>query len=97
MQLGEKFSVEITLRLKGLKPDQIGAEVIFGHKEKEQVTDIINKFTLELKEFDKHENTATYHCKIPASKAGVYDYAIRLYPKHELLPYAHELNIVKWI
>ncbi len=97
LQLGERFSVEITLRLKGLKPDQIGAEVIFGHKEKEQVTDIINKFTLELKEFDKHENTATYYCKIPASKAGVYDYAIRLYPKHELLPYSHELNIVKWI
>ena len=97
LQLGEKFTVEITLKLRGLKPNEIGAEVIFGRKEKEEVKDIIHKFELELKHFNKTDNTATYYCSIPASKAGVYDYAIRIYPQHPLLPYKHELNIVKWI
>ena len=97
LQLGEKFSVEITMRLKGLEPNQIQTEIVFGKKEKEQVVDIISKYPLELKDYDSHENIATFFCKIPASKTGVYDYAIRIYPKHELLPYPHELNIVKWI
>ncbi len=97
IKIGEKFEVSVSIRLKGIKPEEILAEIIFGEKEKEEIVDITEKYHMDLVKYDKQENIATYRGEIPAKKAGVYNYSIRLAPKHELLPYSHELNIVKWI
>ena len=40
---------------------------------------------------------ADYEIKIKTSRAGVHNFAFRIYPKHPLMQHRMELPLVKWI
>ncbi len=94
-KLGEKFVCEVTLDLNELLPGDIGIEVVFGQKEMDVVKNVVYKKEMDLY---KHErNIATFRIEIFVTRSGVFDYAFRVFPKHDLLPHRMDFNLVKWI
>ncbi len=94
-KLGEKFIAEITLDLNEISPDDIGIEVIFGHKIMEEVKNITSKY--EMKIVKTKDNIVTYKSEIFATRSGVFDYAFRMFPKNPMLPHRQDFNLVRWI
>jgi len=94
LALGDNFDAELTFDVNNIHPDNIGVEVLFGRKEKDEVKEVVFKTELEIK--DHNENLVTYTCSIPTTKAGVYDFAFRMYPKNDYLPHRQDFNLTKW-
>ena len=93
--LGESFLAEITLNLNELSGTDIGIEIIFGQKVNDQIDHITYKEELQL---IRHEGSeVVFRCEIPSNRAGVFDYAFRVYPKNPLLPHRQDFSLVKWI
>jgi glycogen phosphorylase/synthase len=93
--LGEKFIAEVELNLHNLTESDIGLEVLFGQKVFDEVKEIM--FIEEMYFAEKKKGTVVYRCEIPVSRAGVYDYSIRIFPKSELLVHRQDFTLVKWI
>lgn len=93
--LGENFEAEITIDLKELSYGDIGMEIVFIQKSFES-KDEINSIQ-EMEQIKKENNKVTFKIKIPVKKAGIYNYAFRMYPKHELLANRQNLPLVKWL
>lgn len=94
LSLGETFNVYVKLKVKGIEPKDIGIEIVFGKKEKDTVIELINRH--EFIFINQDNNLVDYECTLPASKAGVYDYAIRIFPKNDLMAHRYEMDLVKW-
>ncbi len=95
LKLGDEFVAEITLNLHEIKSSEIGVEVLFGKKEFDEVNEIYYKE--KLTPIKEEKGIVVYHCQIPTTKSGVYDYAFRIYPIHPLLPHRMDFPLVKWI
>ncbi len=93
--LGEKFKAEIVLKLQELSEKDLGIEIIFGKKIDGEVKKIISSERMKM--FKKEKDYVTFICDIPLTKAGIYDYAFRIFPDNPLLPHRQDFNLVKWI
>lgn len=95
LRLGENFVAEVVLNVNELSANDVGLEVLFGHK----VNDEVKKLSSveEMTVAGINGNIVTYFIEIPTLQAGVFDFAFRLYPKHPLLPHRQDFNLVKWI
>lgn len=92
--LGDVFNASLLINTNELSWADIAVEVVFGKKENDEVKQPL--FTEPL-EFEKHEGKfARYSCKIPIIRAGVYNFAFRIYPVHTLLAHRQDFNLVKW-
>jgi glycogen phosphorylase/synthase len=94
LNVGDVFKAQVTLGLNGIAANDIGVEIIFGQKENDEVRRI--HFSKELELFTTKGKEAIFAVEFPAEKAGVYDYAFRIFPKHELLPHWQDLHMVTW-
>jgi hypothetical protein len=84
------------LNLGELDGNDIAVEVIFIRRHKsDEVTEVISKDTLALKEFK--DSRATYKGIINTTRSGVYEYSFRIYPKSDLLVNRMEMPYIKWI
>lgn len=96
LELGEGFEAEVIIRPNGFNEDDLGVEVLFGNKDTSgEVDEII--LTKELKGFREKDGNLHYTCSFPIGKAGVYDFAFRLFPKHPELPHRQDFPLVRWI
>ena len=94
LNVGDSFKATVRIGLNGISATDIGVEILFGQKENDEVKSIQFNRELELISSDKKE--AVFEVEFPSEKAGVYDYAFRIFPKHELLPHWQDLNMVTW-
>ena len=93
--LGDVFKAEVVINLHELSHDDIGVELVFGHKIMDEVRE-----ALWIQELDFVQSTnglSLYSCEFNMKKSGVFDYAIRIYPKNELLPHRQDFNLLRWI
>jgi len=94
LNLGDIFSARVELNLNGISAGDIGVEILFGQKEHDEVKSI--HFSKELQLTSNEGKKAVFAVEFPSEKSGVFDYAFRIFPKHELLPHSQDLNIVTW-
>jgi len=94
-KLGEKFVAEITIDLNELSPEDVGIEVIFGQKIKDEVKEITSKYEMRIEKTEN--NIVTYKTEIFTTRSGVFDYAFRMFPKNPLLPNRQDFNLIRWI
>lgn len=94
LDVGDMFKATVTLDLNGILPGDIGVEILFGQKENDEVKTI--QFLKELQLISSDKGKAVFAIEFPSEKSGVYDYAFRIFPKHELLPHLQDLNMVTW-
>jgi starch phosphorylase len=95
IQFGESIPVEVAVKLNGLAPSDVCAELLLARGPREgtpvqhsheltdagAIADGEHRFKVELK----------------PGLAGRLDYRIRVYPRHELLTHPFELGLCSWV
>ncbi|MBN2615103.1 MAG: alpha-glucan family phosphorylase [Bacteroidales bacterium] len=92
---GRNFMARITLDLAGLTSEDVGIEIIMGHKTNGDIDKIMEKHSLEPEKTE--DNNYVYSCNFPLTNSGKINYAFRMYPKHKLLTTRMDFPLVKWI
>jgi glucan phosphorylase len=95
IELNDIFTAKVSLYLGDISPEHICVEMIIADKENNQ----INDYTL-IAPFEQvcvNNKRVDYEIKIKTSRAGVHNFAFRIYPKHPLMQHRMELPLIKWI
>jgi glycogen phosphorylase/synthase len=94
--LGQEYNGEVAIDLKELPPASLGVElvVVDFHPGNGQ-PNIVE--VQELKLLGVENSIARYQLTLYPTKAGAYDYGIRIFPKNEDLPHRQDFGIVKWL
>lgn len=95
LKLGDEFTVEVDMETNGIKPENIGIDIVLGQKELDRLTKIYQRDVLQL--LSVKNNIATYGCKIAINDSGVFDFAFRIFPASEFLVHRQDFYLVKWI
>jgi phosphorylase/glycogen(starch) synthase len=96
LNLGDKYKAQVTLKLNGIEPDDLGMEVVF--RENLEESDVREKVSVEsMKLINANDGKITFGCEITLENAGIFDFAIRVFPKNKYLPHKQDLNLIKWI
>jgi phosphorylase/glycogen(starch) synthase len=94
--LGNHYFSTIVLDLKTLRAEEIGVELVVAEMENNgKKMQIIEKreFILSKKEGSK----TWYEIEFSPSRPGIFDFGIRMFPKHKLLAHRQELPLIRWI
>lgn len=95
MNLGDKFVAEVVINTNDIPIENIGVDVVFGHKKNDVVSEIVRSERMKVN--GKTGNNARFTCAITLSGSGVYDYAFRIFPIADFLPHQQDFNLVKWV
>ena len=93
--VGGKYRFEVTIDIDGLKPEDIGVELLLasqidmGHDVK-----IAGKFELAVESVEGSK--VVYAVEAPMEHTGSYDIALRVFPKNANLPHRMDFALVKW-
>lgn len=94
--LGEKYHTKIMLNIPpAISPDNIGIEVLIVKRDPHTKTQIIHKEQLHITE--RENGVITYEASMPAFRAGVFDFAFRMFPCHDLMPHRQDFPLIKWL
>ena len=96
LTFGEQFVAEVTLFTPDLEPGDLAIELLFGHKNNNDVVDEITAVE-KMKLVDSGDNWVKYYIKGPITRAGVYNFTFRVYPTNPMLPHRQDFPLVKWI
>ena len=94
ISLGKKYEATIDLYLSELTPEDIGLELVVTSKKENQLK-VNQLIQAELVSFSGR--VASYKLSAATEDAGLFMIALRLYPKHELLPHRQDFPLVKWL
>ncbi len=89
---GDKIDINVVLDTKGLG-DSIGVELVY-YKEEHGETKFDGRADLNIVKRDG--NLYTYELKTALKEAGIYRYALRMYPKNAELPHRQDFAYVRW-
>ena len=95
LMMGEEFKANVTLKIGPLKPEEVGVELVFFKRKSEEELEL--KFTHELDVVEVKKGQVTYACSIDPKMPGVYEYGLRVFAKHPLLPHRQDVDLVNWI
>jgi alpha-glucan phosphorylase-like protein len=94
LHIGEIFTAEIIIDTNEQSPDDIGIELLLGQKVNDEVKNLILSQLMTMSNVSG--SIATFRAEIPMIKAGVYDFAFRIFPQKDFLPHRMDFNLVKW-
>ncbi len=89
---GDKIDIRVVLDTKGLG-DAIGVELVF-YKEENGESKFVGRSDLKI--VNRDGNLFTYELKSQLKEAGIYKYALRMYPKNADLPHRQDFAYVRW-
>lgn len=92
--MGQHYQLEVTLDIDGLKPEDIGVEVIIADQITNGKVEIRNKFQFEPVQIDG--SIVKYRLENAPEITGTFDAAIRVYAKNSKLPHRQDFALVKW-
>jgi len=92
--MGKEYSLEATIDLGALKPEDIGVEMVMAETVDNSLT---VKHTFQFELASVVGTRATYRLNTSPEDTGSYEVATRIYPKNEALPHRMDLAMVKWI
>ncbi|MGE5393269.1 MAG: alpha-glucan family phosphorylase [Candidatus Saccharibacteria bacterium] len=96
LKIGEKYPARVVIDLKGLKPEEVGVEMVVTENGEDN-TPVTLVECLQF-EVEKTEGTTlTYKLNLQLMNSGAYGYAIRVYPKHPELPHRQDFQYLKWL
>ncbi|HYW96732.1 MAG TPA: alpha-glucan family phosphorylase, partial [Bacteroidales bacterium] len=94
--VGNTYTSEVVLDLKSLSPKEIGVEYITG--DIDETGNYMKLVSTQEFELAKTEGSrAWYRLETIPTEPGIFDFGIRLYPKHELLAHPQEMGLVRWV
>ncbi len=94
--LGREHIGEVVLDLKELNVAHVGVEIVVADKNPGNGN--IDRFDVQELELSGTEGSlAHFSLQINPTRAGVFHYGIRIYPRHPELPHRQDLGLVRWI
>jgi alpha-glucan phosphorylase-like protein len=97
MPLGESMCPKITLKLNGIKPEDIGVEMLVISKRKTPTEPFSVLKCTPLAGVMSGEDEGTWSGIVQMQKPGVYEYGFRIFPKHPLLAHRQDFSLMKWV
>ncbi|MDD2563423.1 MAG: alpha-glucan family phosphorylase [Salinivirgaceae bacterium] len=94
-RLGIPYAGEVVLDLKDIHPDEVGVEVVITKLSDESDRQIVECIELELTK--NIDTMAFYSTSFNLNSPGMYEYALRIFPKHPDMTYRMDFNLVRWI
>lgn len=91
IETGNSYKGEVVLNLNKIDPANVGVELVVS----ENYRDLISRQEFELQEGSNGK--ATYALDVSINKPGTFQYGIRVFPKHELLPHRQDFGMLQWI
>jgi alpha-glucan phosphorylase-like protein len=95
LKIGEGYPARVLVDLKGLKPEDVGVEMVITENGKDSAPKLIECLQFEIESVEGTQ--VTYKLELQLMNAGAFGYAIRMYPKNKELPHRQDFNILKWI
>lgn len=95
LPLGESFSSDIKIYTNGIAANEIGVELVFFKRISDTKLDLLEAYELKLTRTEG--SIATYTCHVPSTRAGVFEFGFRMFPKHKHLAHRQDLPLVKWV
>ncbi|MDE6294768.1 MAG: DUF3417 domain-containing protein, partial [Muribaculaceae bacterium] len=93
LRSGETFKVSCRIDTKGLG-DAIGVELVYFREHDGESTFV---GTDDLKVVNREGSVYTYELSVKLKEAGMFRYALRMYPKNSDLPHRMDFAYVRWI
>jgi phosphorylase/glycogen(starch) synthase len=97
MPLGESMCPKITLKLNGIKPEELGVEMLIIRKRKNMTEPFSVLKCTALKGVMSGKDEGTWSGIVQMQKPGVYEYGFRIFPKHPLLAHRQDFCLMKWV
>lgn len=94
-KIGKFYPARVLVDLKGLASHEVGLEMVITRNGIKDAPKLVDR--IEFKAEKTEGTVCTYNLDMNLSKSGIYNYAMRLFPKNELLPHRQDLSFVKWI
>lgn len=91
IETGNSYKGEVVLNLNDIDPKHVGVELVIS----ENFRDLIS--CQEFKLLDGSNGKATFTLDASINKPGTFQYGIRVFPKHDLLPHRQDFGILQWI
>jgi glycogen phosphorylase/synthase len=94
--LGNNYSGEIVLDLNEISPNDIGIEIVIADLiGSENIPEVTYTQEFELEKVE--DGLAYYKIDITPTRPGVFDFGIRIFPKHPNLPHRQDFNYLRWV
>ena len=94
LKIGEKYPARVVVDLKGLKPEDIGVEMLITENEDDNSTSLVDCVQFDIEKIEGA--IVTYYLNLQIMNAGAFGYAIRLYPNNSELPHRQDFHYLKW-
>ncbi|MBP7076917.1 MAG: alpha-glucan family phosphorylase [Bacteroidales bacterium] len=93
-QTGDIINMHIAMNLNGIKPDDVQIELIitenfFGHRELIGIE--------EAKLIEEKSGIHYFTISTRLFEPGTINYALRIVPRNDLIPYKADFNLIKWL
>ena len=97
MPLGESMCPRITMKLNGLKTEELGVEMLVISKRKQIAEPFSVLKCTALRGVMSGEDEGIWTGEVRMQKPGVYEYGFRIYPQHPLLAHRQDFALIKWV
>jgi alpha-glucan phosphorylase-like protein len=97
LQLGEPFTGKLTLDLHQLNPDDLCLELVVSEKQGDNDEHRVVVDRVEIAPTKRDGSRVLYDVQVQMKRSGVFDYGFRLTPRHPLMAYRNEFNLVRWL
>jgi starch phosphorylase len=91
-KVGEPYNISVTLSNVAME-NSIGIELVLNFQ-KQDGSHVIK--TVELNQVRAENGTVTFETEYSLRKAGIFNYAFRMFPKNADLPHRQDLCYVRW-
>lgn len=95
LKAGDAFKIEVWLENTKEIKDYVKVEVVTVKKQGDDIEEFVAKFPLEF--MDIQGSCVRYGTNITMQKAGVVNFALRVYAWNENLPHRQDFILVEWI
>ena len=95
LKIGENYPARVLVDLKGLKPEDVGVEMVVTETGEDNPVRLVESLQFEVETVEG--SVATYKLNLQLMNSGAFGYAIRLYPKYPELPHRQDFHYVKWV
>jgi len=95
IMLGNEYHGEVVLDTKGLLASEIGIEMVVTDKTDKGETIVLEKNEMTVTK--QTGNTAVYNIDIKPSRAGIFNFGLRMYPKNSNIPHRQDFAYVRWL
>jgi phosphorylase/glycogen(starch) synthase len=93
--IGKSYGIEVTLDTASLSHEEIGVEFVIAHQI-EPDEPVVVKESKQLHFVKEEGGAAIYAVDMVPNETGSFDFAIRVYPKSEMLAHRMDFPLVKW-